>query len=99
MVVANRQAGRCALLRRLEQVVYAIAVDFEVFQRDLNLCSAIGVFLDLLASSIDSAQESGDYTTIGQRFPSSHRMRLASAGAAMRKDRKVEAIKQVLDRW
>ena len=86
MIVTDGKSRRCALLWWLEEIVYAIAVDLKILQCDLHLCSPGSVLLNLLAPSVDSAQQSRDYTTVGQRLSSSHCMCLAGTGAAMRKD-------------
>lgn len=98
MVVANGQSRRRALLGGLEQVVYAVAVDLEVFQRNLDLCGAIGVFLDFLAPSVYGAQHTWDNPTVFQFPASAHRVCLARAGTAVGKDGKIEAIEEVFDR-
>jgi|SRR5690242_2605187 len=86
VIVANWKSRGRALLWWFKQVVYAIAVDFEVLQRDLDLCCTSRVFFNLLTPPVYGAQESRNHTTIGQRLAASHCVCLAGAGAAMSKD-------------
>jgi hypothetical protein len=96
MVIPDRQARGCALLRRLEQIVDSVAIDLKVLESDLNACCAFRVLLDLLTPPVYRAQETRDDASVGQRLPSAHRVCLAGTGAAMRKYREVESIEEVL---
>ena len=56
VVVPDGQSRRRALLWWLEQIVHAIAIDFEILQRDFNLRGPSGILLDLFAPSVYGAQ-------------------------------------------
>jgi hypothetical protein len=98
MVVADGEAGWCALLRRLKQVVHAIAVDLEVLQRYLHVRRTSRILLNLFASSVYRAQQSGNDASLRQRLSSSHGMRLAGTGTAVSEDGEIEAVEELLYR-
>jgi pyruvate-formate lyase-activating enzyme len=95
VVVSNGQAGGRTLLRRLKQIVDAIAVDLKILEGDFNACCAFRILLDLLAAAVDGAEETRDNAAVGKRFPSAHRVCFAGTSAAVRENWKVESIEEV----
>lgn len=90
IVVTDWQASRRSFV--IKQVIDFVAVDFIVAHRDLDRRLPSRILLQLAAAPEHCAEKPGDDASIRQRFPASHRVRLAGTSDSIRKERNVEAF-------
>lgn len=92
------QARHCPFVGGFKQIENLVVVDLIIGEGNLDPRPARRIFVDLSAPSIDPREQSWDDPTLGQCFPTSHRMRFPRSRGAVGENGDVESVEEMLDR-